>query len=242
MECFDRHATGVLQFSGGKDSLACLHILRPYWNRLLVLRVNTGDALPETVQQMAQVSALVPHFLEVRTDQPATIEAFGWPVEALPITRSFVGRDVDGHDRQVMQPYVMCCDANIWRPMADAVRDSGATLILRGTKVSDGRKSYVRSGDIIDGIEYVHPVEDWTDAQVMAYLTENGIEIPSHYVYVGTSLDCQHCTAYLHENVGKMRYMRNFHPTAYEEVMRRVREIRASLATETAFLDAALAA
>jgi len=34
--------TEVLQLSGGKDSLACLYLLKPKWDDLIVAWVNTG--------------------------------------------------------------------------------------------------------------------------------------------------------------------------------------------------------
>lgn len=40
----DRHERVVLFFSGGKDSLTCLLLLRPYWDRLTVCWINTGAA------------------------------------------------------------------------------------------------------------------------------------------------------------------------------------------------------
>ena len=37
----------ALQFSGGKDSLACIHLMRSHWDTLTVYHVDTGDLLPE---------------------------------------------------------------------------------------------------------------------------------------------------------------------------------------------------
>jgi 3'-phosphoadenosine 5'-phosphosulfate sulfotransferase (PAPS reductase)/FAD synthetase len=57
----ERHKPGkaVLQFSGGKDSLACLLLLRPWWDRLTVMWVNTGAAFPETLELMEAVRSRV---------------------------------------------------------------------------------------------------------------------------------------------------------------------------------------
>jgi 3'-phosphoadenosine 5'-phosphosulfate sulfotransferase (PAPS reductase)/FAD synthetase len=80
-----RHAKPILQFSGGADSLACLWLLREHWPRLTVVWVNTGDCFPETSELMRKVRELVPHFHEVRSDQPAQIRRWGYPVDVLPI-------------------------------------------------------------------------------------------------------------------------------------------------------------
>jgi len=36
----------VLQFSGGKDSLACLYLLKPRWHEIMVLWLSTPAVLP----------------------------------------------------------------------------------------------------------------------------------------------------------------------------------------------------
>jgi 3'-phosphoadenosine 5'-phosphosulfate sulfotransferase (PAPS reductase)/FAD synthetase len=79
------HENTVLQFSGGKDSLACLFLLREQWDEMTVLWVNAGAAFPETVGLMEKIRALVPHFLEVRTNQPAQVAELGYPVDVLPL-------------------------------------------------------------------------------------------------------------------------------------------------------------
>jgi phosphoadenosine phosphosulfate reductase len=42
----------ALQFSGGKDSLACLHLYREQWPDLLVMWLNTGAVYPEMMDYM----------------------------------------------------------------------------------------------------------------------------------------------------------------------------------------------
>lgn len=242
IEAINRHERIALQFSGGKDSLACLHLLRDNWHKIIVCWVNTGDAFPETLEQMRQIRNMVPHFREIRSDQRAQITATGWPVEVVPVTRTPLGRAFDGHNKQIMQPYSMCCGANIWEPLRLAMVGMGVTLIIRGTRISDPRKSSVRSGDVIDGVEYLHPIEGWSSDQVKAYLRDHGVELPGHYAYVNTSLDCRMCTAFLHENVGKMRYMREKHPADYQEIISRIREIHDATASEMRHIQAALEA
>ena len=43
---FNRHQKAVLAFSGGKDSLVCLHLCRDYRDKIDVCWVNTGAMLP----------------------------------------------------------------------------------------------------------------------------------------------------------------------------------------------------
>lgn len=61
----NRHKKVAVEVSGGRDSLACLYLLRPYWNRFWVYWLNSGDSFPEVVQLMERVRARVPHFVEI---------------------------------------------------------------------------------------------------------------------------------------------------------------------------------
>lgn len=238
----DRHHTAVLQFSGGKDSLACLYLLQPFWDRVTVMWCNTGDTFPETRQQMQAIAATVPHFVEVRSDAKAQIEQCGWPVDILPVTRSVVGRAIDGHSMQMMQAYTACCGQNIWRPLDAAVRDMGATLIVRGQRTSEKMKSPIRSGAVYDGIEYWFPIEDWSEEDVFSYLRREKIPVPANYDHTGTSLDCMHCTAWENETDRTIRWMRDAHPAEHAEVFRRLLEIRRAVAEELSVIDRTLKA
>lgn len=234
-----RHELAILQFSGGKDSLACLEICKPYLDKIIVAWVNTGDAFPETLEQMESVRASVPHFLEVKSDQPAQVAQNGWPVDVLPVQNTPYGRMVLGDDRPIMQGYPLCCGTNLWLPMQKAVADTGATLVIRGTKACDGRKSPQKPGDVLDGVEIAMPVWDWSDGEVFAFLAERSVQLPKHYSFIGTSLDCQHCTAYLNENARKLDYMREHHPRLACEVSRRLSIITESVRAELAHLEGA---
>ncbi len=201
----------VLEFSGGKDSLACLYLLRYEWPRLTVLWVNTGAAYPETIEQMRKVREMVPHFLEVKSDQPSQIEANGLPADVVPIRSTVLGQRIHGPST-LMQSFLGCCHDNLWKPAQDAIKALGATVVIRGQRNTDSRKSPIRSGHIEDGVKYLFPIQDWTEKQVRDYLTSQGVELPPHYAYFNSSLDCWNCTAYMDHNVGRAKHMREKHP------------------------------
>lgn len=236
---FAGHEKVVLQVSGGKDSMACLYLLRDYWPRLTVMWTNTGAALPETIAMMASIRDMVPHFMEVKSDQPAQIAEYGLPVDVLPIKNTRLGRSIQPNDEPRLQGSLECCAANIWFPMAQAVHDFGATLIIRGQRASERRRAPFQSGFQAGGVTVWFPIEDWTDEQVWAYLRSQGVDIP-HYRQTQTSLDCWSCTAFLDENVGKMRYLRAKHPALWEQLHRNLGIIRGQVSRELADIDEAL--
>ena len=65
------------------------------------------------------------------------------------------------------------------------------------------------------------------------------MDIP-HYRQTQTSLDCWSCTAFLDENVGKMRYLRAKHPALWEQLHRNLGIIRGQVSRELADIDEAL--
>ncbi len=222
MTPIDRHDVPVLQFSGGKDSLACLYLLRPYWNQLTVAWANSGDAFPETIDLMNAVRPLVHRFIEVEGDAPGWIAEHGWPVDVLPVRNSFLGRLVDWNDGPLLQPFTACCGANIWGPLQAEMRRIGATLVIRGQRNSEETKSIIRSGAIIEGVEYWFPLEDWSENQVFAYLDEQDVEVPSYYQFTGTGLDCMHCTAWVKQQARVHRWMSWAHPQEHAIVADRL--------------------
>lgn len=229
---FDRHTKVALQFSGGKDSLAMLHLLTPYLDKLTVVWVNTGDVAQEILAQMNDVRSRVPHFLEVKSDQPAQIVRHGYPADVMGIWDSPLGREMDDRRTFKTQPAIGCCWENLWMPMYNAMKEGNFTLVVRGQRNAEARKARIRSGESEDGVEYWFPLETWSDDQLYRYLDENKIVMPRNYTAFDSSFDCMHCTAYLDENKGKLEYLMRFYPSAAAEVATRLRYIRASVAVE----------
>lgn len=206
----------VLQFSGGKDSLACLYLLEPRWSEITVAWVNTGAAFPETIALMERVRTQVPHFLEVAAEQ--SIEREGYPADVLPIAATSWGHQFEGETGPRFQSRYSCCATALWAPMQRAMSELGATTIIRGQKLSDAKKTPIRSGQIVEGITYEFPLEDWTDVDVCRFLAEKKVPLPESYRYMSTGLDCWNCTAYLSENAGRLQYLQERHPAKYQHV------------------------
>lgn len=235
MEALSRHEKIVFQFSGGKDSIACLLMLKGHLRRITVLWTNTGAAFPETIAQIECVKAMCPNFIEARGHQPEHIEANGYPVDVLPVRNHLQSQYLTQQTRLPLQGFLGCCAENLMRPMHEATLATGATLIIRGQKLADHHKSPVRSGDIIGGVEFWFPIESWSDAEVMDFVKDSDL-LPSHYSDANTSLDCWSCTAYLAENQWKLPYMKKHHPEKAAEVKKRLIMIREEIMSDMAHM------
>jgi 3'-phosphoadenosine 5'-phosphosulfate sulfotransferase (PAPS reductase)/FAD synthetase len=101
------------------------------------------------------------------------------------------------------------------------MKADGITLIIRGQKNDDALKPPVRTGTVINGVEFLNPIEHMTTDEVFAYLRDNNVEIPAAYSEGATSApDCMHCTAWL-EHKGT-KYVTTHHPEVGKEVKRRL--------------------
>lgn len=192
---FSRHERAALQLSTGKDSAACLYLLEPFWDKLTVVWLNAGKPLQESLDYMEGIRAKVPNFLEVRANQPEWIRINGYPADVLPYEATKMGA-CNGFANSVrFSETFECCKANMWMPMAQAMKDGGFTGVIRGQKLADDLKSSLRSGAIVDGIEYLFPIESWSDSQVFAFL---GDRVPGFYKRgLPSSQDCANCTGYV---------------------------------------------
>jgi phosphoadenosine phosphosulfate reductase len=192
--------TTALQFSGGKDSLACLYLNRELWDDMYVVWVNTGSAYPEVVEYMRGWAKRLPRFVEVKSDQPAQIAKRGMPSDVVPLAYTEMGQMLGSNPPYLIQGWMVCCAENIWMPLRDAMQKLGVTRVIRGQRNDESRKGPLRNGEVHEGIEYVYPLQDWTREEVFAYLREVKAEIPDYYQHEDTSRDCWNCTAFLDEN------------------------------------------
>lgn len=246
-ERFTRHERAALHFSGGKDSLACLFLLRPWWDRIIVTWCNTGDAFPETEALVRKVQAAVPHFREVRSYVRPYIELAGWPVDALPVGHTEhldSGPRLNRKKRPLMHLYRACCYQNIWVPLANATVEIGASLIFVGSRLSDvDGQPRLRPGTVYLGVEHQMPIWEWSDSDVWAFLEAEAVELPSHFKLAPktTSLDCMHCTVWSRVPAPeRLLFLRERHSEAFREVLRRLQVIRVGVARELEDLDGVL--
>lgn len=215
-----RHQQIALQFSGGRDALACLYLLKPFWDRLTVYWCNTGDAYPETIELADQVRAMVPHFVEIAGRQPEVIAAFGIPSDLMPAASTPLGLASEGYSGPLIQDSYSCCLRAKIIPLHERMIQDGITLVIRGQRASDRVKAPISSGHVEHGIEYLFPIEDWSGEQVMVYLTEQNAPIPRFYEMLDSAPDCLTCSGWWQD--GAAKYLQRYHPERHAEVQRRL--------------------
>jgi phosphoadenosine phosphosulfate reductase len=224
-EFFNRHEKIALMFSGGKDSLACLHLMEQFLDKVLVVWVNTGANFPEIEALMAETRSKVPNFLEIKTNQPESIKQRGYPVDVLPVNYTVLGQSVTNIKDFKLQGYFDCCSENFWIPCDREMRKLGVTGIIRGQRNSESHRAPIKSGHIEDGIEYYLPIESWTDTEVIDYLRSKDVVIDERLSMNHSSLDCWNCTAYLAESSERFKYIKKNHPSKYQSIVEIVKKI-----------------
>ncbi len=224
-DIFSQHERVALQFSGGRDSLALLLAMRPYWERLTVYYTNSGDPYPETMGLVDAVKHAVPRFFEIEGRVTQVHADFGLPSDVLQpgVGYHFARQDIDGYVPLIDRH--LCCTKSIMEPMHERMHADEITLLLRGQRSEDSTKSHVKSGDVIDGIQIVFPINDWTTAQVDAFIAGCGVPLPPFYANGLTSApDCMRCTAWLEH--GAHKYLSKVHPAVAVEVNERLAKIK----------------
>jgi 3'-phosphoadenosine 5'-phosphosulfate sulfotransferase (PAPS reductase)/FAD synthetase len=224
---FKRHKKIGLQFSGGKDSLACLFILFDYWDQLTVYWCNSGNAYPETIALMDKIRKMVPHFVEIDGRQPQTIKQHGFPSDLIPVDSS-VGAKMVGINKLPLNDRYSCCYKSLMEPTHERMIADKVTLIIRGQKSADTYVGQAKSGEILGGFEMLYPVEKWTDEQVFKYLNEMGFSLPRFYTEGLKAMpDCMNCTAWLDHKFPS--YIKKYHPEHYPELQKRLNMIAISV-------------
>ena len=204
-----------LAFSGGKDSLACWYLYKA--KNPIVLWVNTGKAYPETLAIVEEIRAEAVEFIEINVDQQAQIDANGIPSDIVPIANTVHGMIVSGEKPVLIQSYLNCCMENITIPLLDAIKKRGITQIIKGQRNDESCKGESRHGAVLDGVEYIQPIEKWTGKQVLDFVATQRGQLPEHFNLNHTSLDCYDCTGFMKDSVDRVEWTKVNHPELYDK-------------------------
>jgi 3'-phosphoadenosine 5'-phosphosulfate sulfotransferase (PAPS reductase)/FAD synthetase len=217
----------VLAFSGGKDSMACLHLMRDSLD--CAIYVDTGKSYPETQALVAYASDLVP-MITVHSARDKQNQREGIPADVVPIDWTRIGQMLTTKKQTTIQSHVECCFENIAYPLLLKAKEMGATEIVYGQRNDEAHKSTARNGDIVEGIVRLQPIEDWTSDQVLAYL-ETKMHVPAHYSIKHSSLDCYDCTAFRKDSHDRVAFTAERYPAMHAEYMERIALLNQAIAT-----------
>lgn len=222
MSQLTRHDKIALAFSGGKDSLAIVYMLRPHLDRITLYHLDTGDLLPEIRAIVGHVKAFAPHFVHIHGNVTGWIEANGMPTDLLPYSAHDVGR-VAGQEGIRLTSRYSCCYANLMLPVWERIKADGNTLVIRGTKAVDQKRIPAKSGETHDGIEIWNPIEGWSHEDVFDYLKAMGAPHNRIYDYMTNAPECARCPAWWGE--GRAAYLKQFHPELFADYAARLRAV-----------------
>lgn len=212
------HERVALSFSGGKDSTACLWMLRDRLEELTVYHLDTGDLLPEVVEVVDQVRPMCSNWVTVRSNVEAWIAKHGLPSDLVPHQAHPVGQQMAEGGKLVAR--YACCGANLMTPLFDRIAADGNTLLIRGTKACDMRRLPMQSGECVGGLELWLPLLDWSHADVLAYLRREGAPVSTAYDTFTNLPECATCSAWWSE--GRAAYLRDRHPDLYRRYQERM--------------------
>lgn len=228
----------ALWFSGGKDSLACLYLLKDKWNATAVLWANTGKNFPEVLATIEKVKNMVPNFVELTVDKTLQNAVHGIPSAVVPINFTKYSETLTGKQaKYYIQPYLDCCRANIATPLFNWCKANGITQIYKGQRNDEDYVSPSKNGTVLDGIEFIQPIESWTRNQVTAFLETEMGELPEHLHYEHSSMDCYDCTAYLEHAGERVTLMKSKYPVWHLEFQTKLGAIASAVAEDTLLIN-----
>jgi len=228
----------ALQFSGGKDSLACVYILKPWvLAGLPVYWTHTGDTIPETLAVVEQVRRWVPDFRVIEADVLAWKHAHGTPSDVTTAQSTWMGQQYAMTDTQLVGRFD-CCWHNLMKPMHDRMLADGVDLVIRGTKLADTGK--VPANGATEHYDVLLPLLNWSHAQVFDYLQEVGAPISRVYEHFKaiSAPECLHCSAWWDD--GKAQYLKQLHPEKVHQYQVSLQQIQAELSKRLQELDSEL--
>jgi len=208
--------------------MACLHLLRE--DLACAIYVDTGYTYRETQRLVDYAATMVPMYV-VHSDRAGQNERDGIPADIVPLDWTVLGQQMTSPKPVTIQSYLGCCWANIAAPLFEQAKTLGVTELVYGQRNQETHKSPARHGTLVCGITRLHPIEDWTDQQVMDFL-KTKMEIPAHYAIRHSSLDCYDCPAFHHESSDRVAWTKEHYPKFYDAY--RVRK----LAIESALVEA----
>tara|TARA_R110002020_G_scaffold355014_3_gene567776 strand:+ start:189 stop:902 length:714 start_codon:yes stop_codon:yes gene_type:complete len=212
----------IIQFSGGKDSIVCLHMFKDNPD-ITAIYVNTGAAFPHVVEHIQKTCDTFGVSLITILQEKSVIEwqkENGLPADIIPCDSTpYMQRLSKNYFGATLVPYIDCCYANIHLPLQRFIIENNVTDVIRGSKECD-KQVGVSDGHTEDGVTYHSPLWNWSDKDVFEYIAKHNIAIPDNYKNPDSdSLDCWNCTAYMGKTgAARVKYVKENLPEHYEEL------------------------
>lgn len=217
-----------LAFSGGKDSLACLLLNKERLSEITVFFVNTGKTYPETMRLVDYAKSISPNFIDVIVDRDGQNDFNGFPADVVPVNWTVFGQSQTCKKDVTIQSYIQCCYENIAKPLMDAAKHYGITHLIRGQRLDESHRSTAKDKDVVEGITFLHPIENWSTCDVLDFIARN-METPVHFNLGHTSLDCFDCTAYQKDTKDVSLYREKKHPELHKQFLARKEQLDSAL-------------
>lgn len=201
-------------------------------DRITVMFGDTGATYPHLVEYVETTcEALGATLLLVKPleDVLSYTKRVGLPSDLVPVwATEELEPFMRDKPRQKIQSAMKCCMNMLLLPMYKAVVESGAKVLIRGTKKSDSRIGLANGTIDENGIKHVCPVWEWSDGDVYDYLRKEGAELAPHYSEVKSSLDCWCCTGHapFDDFANKLAYTEKHYPDLWPELERRLTAVK----------------
>lgn len=187
----------VVAFSGGKDSLLVLHLVRQYYPQVAVCFNNTGVEYPETsafVKQIVQDWSL--NFISTPPYKKSfweCVKEYGFPEK----TKS--------HFKDIGKQFkAKCCYYLKERPMELAIREhcwlgmfTGVTAVESRVRMFVARDKGICYHTVKYNIHKINPILWWTEEEVWDFTKQEGLPRNPLYDMGAHRVGCMPCTAYL---------------------------------------------
>lgn len=227
--------TTIICFSGGKDSLACLYTMRDHVDECIVYFGDTGTVFPhmlDFVHKTCDRLAVDLKIIRPSISMQEQTNFRGYPVDILPIDMTIELEPVLSKKYPYrLQSRHECCWLNVWKPVYDAIIESGIKNVIRGAKNSDTKRGVGPVYTNGNGITFYNPIWDWTDRDVFTYLENIGAPLADHYKEINVSFDCWLCTAYLNDPGadGRIKYVKEHYPDLWPILQERLMTVGSAL-------------
>ena len=185
-ESLSKSDNPVVAFSGGKDSIVVLDLVRSVQNDILGAFCNTGNEYPETVEFVKTVDNVV--WLEPLKSFWNCVKDYGMPV---------MKSKAKSHGNQ-------CCNWLKEKPAINYYKDHNVDLVFTGLTMDESRNRMMmlkRMGNYYwhksEKRFKCHPIHDWSEKEVWTYI--KWLKLPYNPIYdLGIRrCGCRFCTAYL---------------------------------------------